>query len=103
MHLGKKLLSLFRAKNDLLLIVDPILILEDCMSIPGNFLFRCQPAECRTFQVICSVDILIGRKYIAHDDKMGLATPGKLDSVESVETRQQRVRVVADMLTVTIF
>lgn len=48
------------------------------------------------------MDVAVRREEVVHDDKVDLLAVRELDAVEAVESREERVRIVLDVLVVLL-
>ena len=58
------------------------------------------PTNSRPLQVKCLVDVAVRREKIVHDDEVDLPAIRHLDAVQTIELRDQGVRVLLDVLIV---
>ncbi len=80
--------------------VDPIEILEDGIILVLEELLWIFPADRTSFQIESLVNILVGRKQIVHDNEVNFPTSRQFHTMETIEPRQESVRVLLDMIVV---
>ncbi len=97
-NLFNQKLSLFRPKVNFLVSFQPVLVLQNSPWILESLGFWIVPPNHGPFQVVRLVNVLVGRKDIAHDDKVDFPVPREFDPMESKNTREKGMRIIFDVL-----
>lgn len=71
----------------------PIQILQHCSRVYRSPLFWVLSSDRTSLEVVRLVNITVRWEEVVHDDEVYLPAVGHLDTMETVEPRQQRVRV----------
>lgn len=75
------------------LTVDPVEIFEDCTRVLASLGLWVLAPDCTPLEVVRLVNITMRREEVIHDHKVNLAPVRKLDAVQAIESREQRMRV----------
>ena len=81
------------AEREFLATLDPIEVLKHRPRVFTSTVLGVYPTDCAALEIVCLVDILVSREEVVHDHKVNLASMGKFDAVEAIETRKQCMRV----------
>lgn len=102
LHLRHEHLLLRRSKFEMQIPAQPVQILECGPWILIQVLFPEITSYRAALQIERPMNIAVRREEVVHDDKMHLLAIRQLHPMQSVELRQQRIRVLAHMLVIIL-
>ena len=82
--------------------LDRVEILQDCTQILSSLLFRALATDSGTLEIVRLVDIFVRREEVVHDHEVDLEAVRELNAIQTVEARQERVRIALHMLVVLL-
>ena len=94
--------AFLRAQLERLAAVDPVEVLQYRTRVLRRTLLRVLTADGRALEIVRLVDVLVRGEEVVHDHEVDFASVGKLDAVEAVEARDERVWIVLHMLVVLL-
>lgn len=92
--------SFLRAELEGLPAVYPVEVLEYGARVLAGLVLWILTAHRTALQVVRFMYVFVWREEVVHDDKVDLPAVGQLYPVQTVEAREERVRVALDVLVV---
>lgn len=91
-------MALLRSELQLAVAVDPVEILLSSTRVVVEFLVTDRTSQSRALQIICLMNIPVGREDVAHHHKVNLASMRQLDTMKSKESAKQSMWILLYML-----
>jgi hypothetical protein len=93
---------LLRAKLELSTPPNPIEVLEHCPGVLSSLVFGIVSTDRGAFQVVRLVNIAVRREKVVHDEKVDFSPSRQLDSMEAVESAEEGMWVLLDVLVIVL-
>jgi len=78
----------------------PVQVLQHRTRVPLRFILGVLPAHRTAFQIIRLVNILMWWEKVVHNDEMDLASSGQLNTMQTIESTEECVRILLDVIKV---